>query len=598
MILPVLMLSILVSIGLAVSSNQVVMSNLLGSLGILKLGLGLSQTKLVLLDGLLGLSIGSISMLKSSLQVHDISLQLLLHAVSLSLSLGFHLNSSLHALNGLVHVLPGGIKLLILLSHSALNLLPDLGELKLGTEHLVLLLLKSTLSFRESSFKLHLLSLKTLADFVNLMDGAATLADLVHDVLDLIGEALVLSPDFLKLEDTLLIGRLDSEEFRGGIAGFLLAAIKVHAKTVNLGLPFSNNPVKLLGLLLHGGVEDLGLIKLNTHAIKHTLQLSLGLLNLGQLGVELSNSGLSLREAGLHLQSGHLKLFSLANTILLIPGPPHIRLTLSLVQLSHQVLLGRNIFLQESSLGLHLFIIGTIFFIGKSLKLAQLLFRVGHTNKRPGLLDDDKPSLFSHGDILSELPLADNNELSLSTLLLIDNISHSLEDLTLHVTNKLQDNVISGLLKHSKSTSTEEDKSVTKTISFPGEVDLVHQSVGSSLVVTRASNFSSSKDSISQLVVRVEHSVGESSHTDSDALKRTITSELVHDKRRLNLSRLLVSVGHKATHKVRLTAVQSGHELTKRDQVDGGDSLTAATLLLLTLFLGGSSRLSRMISPQ
>merc|ERR1719300_1826683 len=214
-----LLQSILVSIGLAVSSNEVVMSNLLGSLGILKLGLGLSQTKLVLLDGLLGLSIGSISMLKSSLQVHDISLQLLLHAVSLSLSLGFHLNSSLHALNGLVHVLPGGIKLLILLSHSALNLLPDLGELKLGTEHLVLLLLKSTLSFRESSLKLHLLSLKTLADFVNLMDGAAALADLVHDVLDLIGKALVLPPHFLKLEDTLLIGRLDSEEFRGRIAG-------------------------------------------------------------------------------------------------------------------------------------------------------------------------------------------------------------------------------------------------------------------------------------------------------------------------------------------------------------------------------------------
>merc|ERR1719411_1102764 len=202
----------ILKLGLAVSSNEVIMGNLLGPLGILKLGLSLPESQLVLLDGLLSLSIGSIGMLKSSLKIHDISLKLLLHAVSLSLSLGFHLNSSLHAFNGLVHVLPGGLKLLILLSHSALNLLPNLGELKLGAEHLVLLLLKGTLSLRQSSFQLHLLSLKALTDFVNLMDGAATLSDLIHDVLDLMGQGLVLPPDLFKLKDGFIIGILDSEK--------------------------------------------------------------------------------------------------------------------------------------------------------------------------------------------------------------------------------------------------------------------------------------------------------------------------------------------------------------------------------------------------
>merc|ERR1719282_32764 len=68
---------------------------------------------------------------------------------------------------------------------------------------------------------------------------------------------------------------------------------------------------------------------------------------------------------------------------------------------------------------------------------------------------------------------------------------------------------------------------------------------------------------------------------------------------RLNLSWLLVSVGHKATDKVRLARVEGGHQLSKRDQVDRGDSLaTTSLLLLLTLFLGSSCRLSRMIRPQ
>merc|ERR1719295_2536628 len=101
------------------------------------------------------------------------------------------------------------------------------------------------------------------------------------------------------------------------------------------------------------------------------------------------------------------------------------------------------------------------------------------------------------------------------------------------------------------------------------------------------------------LVVRIEHPVRESTHTDSDSLQHTITSELVHDKWRLNISGLLVSVGHKATDKVRSTIVEGGHQLIERDEVDRGDSLaTASLLLLLAFFLLGLSWLSRMVFPQ
>merc|ERR1719220_1109993 len=39
------------------------------------------------------------------------------------------------------------------------------------------------------------LSIHASADFVNLVDGAASLADLVHDVLDLVAQSLVLPAD-------------------------------------------------------------------------------------------------------------------------------------------------------------------------------------------------------------------------------------------------------------------------------------------------------------------------------------------------------------------------------------------------------------------
>merc|ERR1712102_222909 len=144
---------------------------------------------------------------------------------------------------------------------------------------LVLLLFKGSLSLGQSRFQLHLLSLKTSADFVNLMDGASSLADLVHDVLDLIGQGLVLTSDLIKLEDGLFVGRLDTEQFRGGVAGFLLCIVKIHSNAVNLLLPFSNNSVELLGLLLHGAVEDLGRVQLLGHGVKFSLEFRLGSLN-------------------------------------------------------------------------------------------------------------------------------------------------------------------------------------------------------------------------------------------------------------------------------------------------------------------------------
>merc|ERR1719323_434454 len=145
-----LLKGVLVGVGLALSIDQFVMSNLLGSLLVLKLGLGLPQLKLVVLDGSLGVGVGSIGTLQVALQIQNISLQLLLHSESLSLGLALGLNSGLHVLNALGHVLLGAHELLVLLSHAAVNLLPDLGQLQLASQDLVLLLLQGSLSLGQS----------------------------------------------------------------------------------------------------------------------------------------------------------------------------------------------------------------------------------------------------------------------------------------------------------------------------------------------------------------------------------------------------------------------------------------------------------------
>ena len=87
-------------------------------------------------------------------------------------------------------ILPSAGKLFLLFSHTPVDLLAHLAELKSSTEDLVLLLLESSLSFLESRLQLLLLLLQVAPLLVQVMDGSATLAELVQQILDLIREVL------------------------------------------------------------------------------------------------------------------------------------------------------------------------------------------------------------------------------------------------------------------------------------------------------------------------------------------------------------------------------------------------------------------------
>merc|ERR1719394_442800 len=230
-------------------------ANLLSNLGsgasLILEGLdGLTELSLVALDGLQSLRVGLVGVVQTNLKFIDLSLELLLDAETLTLGSLLSLNGSSKRLHGTGVVLPGVVELLLLLCNTSVNLLSDIGKLKLGAENSVLLHFKSSLSFLKSTLELLLLLFKHTALFVKSMDGASTLAKLVMEVLDLISQVLVLTLDNIQLLNGLLLGSLQTEQLRRVVTSLILGGVDLSLEVSSLGLPFSEDLVKVLGALL------------------------------------------------------------------------------------------------------------------------------------------------------------------------------------------------------------------------------------------------------------------------------------------------------------------------------------------------------------
>merc|ERR1719433_1333382 len=267
----------------------------LGGRLVVHLDLGIAHLQSVLLDGGLGLRIAGNGVLEGQAKVSSVSLKLLLHPESLSFALGFCLKGNLHGVQGLRLSLLDEDELLLLLSEAALNLLPDSVKLELAPQH------------------------------------------------------LVLPADFFQLKHGLLVGRLDLEQLRGGVASLLLADIKVEGQAVDLALPLADDLVKLLGLPVHGSVEDLGLVQAVGHVAALRGNLGLGLLNLVQLGVQIVNGSLSFSETSGQLHLGHLELLTLGNGVGLVLLSPALSLTLRLGNKPQRVLAASRLFLEGAA---------------------------------------------------------------------------------------------------------------------------------------------------------------------------------------------------------------------------------------------------------
>merc|ERR1719225_240378 len=125
-------------------------------------------------------------------------------------------------------------------------------------------------------------------------------------------------------------------------------------------------------------------------------------------------------------------------------------ITLLFLNLSNKCLLlsfNSLILLKKLSFEIQLLFVHTIGGIGFLLKNSKLFLRVGHANKRPGLLDDDKPSPVPESHVLPEVSLANNNQLPLVPLLHPSCVLHALEDFSLDLSEPLEDKFISLLLQ-------------------------------------------------------------------------------------------------------------------------------------------------------
>merc|ERR1719220_2807688 len=148
--------------------------------------LGLPVLTLVALDRLLGLRVGLVGVVQSNLQLVNVALKLLFDPQRLGLGALLGLEAGLHGVHCTGMVLPAVLELLFLLCDPAVDLLTDLAKLQRGAEDLVLLLLEGALGLLKSSLKLLLLDLEPPPLLVQLVDGAATIAKLIKQVLDLI----------------------------------------------------------------------------------------------------------------------------------------------------------------------------------------------------------------------------------------------------------------------------------------------------------------------------------------------------------------------------------------------------------------------------
>merc|ERR1719394_1620276 len=344
--------------------------------------------------------------------------------------------------------------------------------------------------------------LKLVLDLVQMVDLVLSNLEVLLGLGSILTDVLLLLVQLV--DDLILVGNLVIEAADGVVTVglFLLQLLDGNIDVINVLL--DGNSLLLQDLLV-------------LHSIL-TVLLSLGQFVLSSLELLLIVSNLS---CGLGL--------------LLVVDREVALLLLQLGQQGLLLFLDGFILLQQLGLGLELLIVLAVDGVGLFLKNSEFLLWVGFSNQRTSSLDDDKPSPFSHGHVLSEVSLANLDQFSLIPLLGKDLSSGPLEYFSLDESDPFDDQVITSLLKTSKSSSSEEDKGMSQPVSLTVKSNLVHEGIGGNLVVRGGSNLSLSKTSVSHLEVRIKHSVGETSHTDSDSLQHTITSELVHDKMRLNL---------------------------------------------------------------
>merc|ERR1719150_1371052 len=231
------------------------------------------------------------------------------------------------------------VELLLLLGNSAVDLLLDLAQLQLSSQHLVLLRLQSTLGLLQGGLQLLLLSLQTAPLFIQLVDGAASVSQLVQQVLDLVSQVLVLAADDVQLLVGLVKSGLQAEPLGVEVAALGVAGVQLGHQVVSLGLPLAHHLVEVAAALLGDHGSGVGALVLHGELLQLVVHPGLGLLGGGNLGVEVLNVLLSLLDTGGQLGLASLQLVNAAKSLDLVLGLPQLDLSLGLGQTLQSVIL-------------------------------------------------------------------------------------------------------------------------------------------------------------------------------------------------------------------------------------------------------------------
>merc|ERR1719333_875335 len=200
-------------------------------------------------------------------------------------------------------------------------------------------------SWARSALQLLLLSLQHPPLFVQGVDGAASLTELIKQILDLVSEVLVLPLDNVQLLGGLLLGGLQAEQLAAVVAALVLGGSDLGGEVGSLGLPLSKHLVEVLGSLLSDQSSGVHSLVLHGEIVQVSGLPALGLLSVGHLGGENVHQLLVLHDLGLQLVASSLKLLDAAHSLGLEAGLPQLSLSLGLgeglegVRLAHGFIL-------------------------------------------------------------------------------------------------------------------------------------------------------------------------------------------------------------------------------------------------------------------
>merc|ERR1719483_259060 len=234
----------------------------------------------------------------------------------LTLSTLFTLERCSQRVHGTLVVLSGIIKLLFLFLDSAINLLANLSKLKLSSKNLVLFLFKSSLSFLKGRLELFFLNFQAATLFVQLMDRATTIFQLVKEILDFISKVLVFPLDNIKLFHNLIMSSLEPVKLTVVVTALLLASINLSINVVRLSLPFTNDFVKVLAPLLSDNSSSMSSLIVHGKLLQVSLHACPGFLSIANLSIQGFHILLSLLDCGLELITGTLQLINTSQTFL------------------------------------------------------------------------------------------------------------------------------------------------------------------------------------------------------------------------------------------------------------------------------------------